>query len=79
MTPYNLLNIPSARELRRCGYHGKHARMVFAHNREMARCDARAGNWGWVVSDTGIASKTSKGILQTDMRAGWFFHQWSEL
>lgn len=72
---YEALSIPGARALRRCGYD---AEMEFlkAHNRELARCNARAGNWGWVISETGIASKTSQGILETDVRDGSITHTW---
>ena len=66
---------PSARELRRCG----HAIMpvIMAHNRELARHNARAANRGWIISETGITSKTSVGILETNKRSGAIEHLWS--
>jgi len=76
-TTYSALGIPSSRELRTCGYDDAIMQILQAHNRELKRHQARASNWGWSMSDTGIASKTSKGILETSMRAGWMFHQWT--
>ena len=36
-----------------------------AHNRMLVQLQATPGNWGWVIDETGICSKTSKGYLTT--------------
>ncbi len=63
---YAELGIPYARE------HGRHNRsipgyiaLVKAHAKEMARNHAKTRNWGWVIMDTSMCSKTSKGYLTT--------------
>jgi hypothetical protein len=76
-TTYSALGIPYSRELRAVGYDEVTMQLLQAHNRELKEHQAHADNWGWVITDTGIASKTSKGILETTTRAGWTFHQWT--
>lgn len=53
-----------------------------AHRRELKRAGftmATTGNYGWVGSDTGWASKTSRGILETWRTGpGHYAHRWSE-
>jgi hypothetical protein len=48
------------------------------HDAEIAAHDAVVYNYGWVQDDTGIASKTSKGVLSTEVDAqGVVTHEWS--
>jgi hypothetical protein len=47
-----------------------------AHIIEAARRTAEITNLGWATTDTGIASKTSKGILDTECRNGIIEHTW---
>lgn len=54
-------------------------RMIEAHEREMHRRKAEPYNFGWAMTDLGIASKTSKGILDTEWnkKKKKFIHSWT--
>lgn len=39
--------------------------VLIQHNRLLVELQATAGNWGWVIDDHGICSKTSRGYLTT--------------
>ncbi|HKD75908.1 MAG TPA: hypothetical protein VKB76_10445 [Ktedonobacterales bacterium] len=53
--------------------------LLQAHDKEIERKGAEATNYGWVLdSPNGIASKTTKGILETDRRSGAVKHTWSK-
>ena len=41
--------------------------LLTAHDKEAKRKKARFGNFGWAQTEWGIASKTSKGILDSEM------------
>ena len=41
--------------------------LLTAHEKEAKRKKATFGNFGWAMTETGIASKTSKGILDSEM------------
>jgi len=62
------LRLPNLRSIKQCA--GKDnddlIAILRAHNRELVRAQATAGNWGWVVDDDAICSKTSRGYLTTD-------------
>lgn len=62
------LGLPNLRDIKQTVGRDNQAMIdiLVAHNKELVRQQATAGNWGWVISDKGIASKTSKGILSTD-------------
>lgn len=47
-----------------------------AHDAEIMSKKAKVYNYGWVISETGICSKTNKGILETDGRTSVIVHKW---
>jgi hypothetical protein len=73
---YDQLNIPSAHELR--GYTVTQRVMILHHNAMLAKRRAKVGNWGSVITETEIVSKTSKGALETEIHPdGSITHRWS--
>ena len=55
-------------------------KLLNAHTEEAEAKGAEFYNLGWAMSDTGIASKTSQGILETQYgkEPNTFVHIWSE-
>lgn len=52
--------------------------VIKAHENEAKQKGAKILNHGWVQSDTGIASKTTFGVLCTDIATdGKITHEWS--
>jgi hypothetical protein len=62
------LRLPDLRSIKQCVGKDNHAliAVLVAHNKFLVRHQATSGNWGWVIDDTGICSKTSLGYLTTD-------------
>jgi hypothetical protein len=62
------MGLPNLREIRQTVGKDNHAMIEILrnHNRELVRKQCQVGNWGWVIDEYGIASKTSCGILATD-------------
>ena len=62
------LRLPDLRSIKQCV--GKDntdlIAILRAHNKFLVKHQATAGNWGWVITDDGICSKTSLGYLTTD-------------
>jgi hypothetical protein len=52
------------------------ATLIAAHDTEINRVGADVWNYGWVFGGTGMASKTTKGILSTNFRDGEIKHTW---
>jgi hypothetical protein len=42
-------------------------KLAQAHDDEAARLGVEFTNWGWVTDETGICSKTTKGILESSI------------
>lgn len=54
--------------------------LVQEHEKEVKRVGAEFYNFGWGQTDTGIASKTSQGILDSeiDLDTGEVIHTWDD-
>lgn len=48
------------------------------HTHEAESKHATFYNFGWAITDTGMASKTDKGVLETEFVDGKYVHTWSE-
>lgn len=55
-------------------------KLLDAHTKEAEEHNAQFYNLGWAMTETGIASKTDKGILETQYgtEPNTFFHIWPQ-
>jgi hypothetical protein len=60
------LKLPNLRDIKRtAGTDTVLVQILTQHNKMLVKLQATAGNWGWVIDDGGICSKTSRGYLTT--------------
>ena len=60
------LRLPTLRDIKRtAGSDTALVQILTQHNKTLVKLQATAGNWGWVIDDHGICSKTSRGYLTT--------------